>query len=48
MIGDNYLHLQKWRTNFVVEEEIIKSLLVWIRFPILPIEYIREVATKSR
>lgn len=37
--GDNYLHVQKWRPNFRAEKEEINTLPVWVRFPILPVEY---------
>lgn len=39
MIGDNYLHVQRWRPNFRVDKEEINSLPVWVRFPVLPVEY---------
>lgn len=42
MIGDNYLHVQRWRPNFIVESEVIKTLPVWVHFPILPLEYYKE------
>lgn len=39
MIGDNYLHVQKWKPNFIAEEAKISTLPVWVRFPQLPVEY---------
>lgn len=42
MIGDNYLHVQRWRPNFIAATKVIKSLPVWVRFPILPVEYYTE------
>lgn len=41
MIGDNFLHVQRWSPNFIVEKEINK-LPVWVRFPVLPVEYYTE------
>lgn len=42
MIEDNYLHVQKWRPNFIAENEVIKSLPLWVRFPVLLVEYYLE------
>lgn len=42
MIGDNYLHVQHWRPNFVVEEVKITTLPVWVRFSKVPLEYYKE------
>lgn len=43
MIGDNYLHVQRWVPNFVADDAQISALLLWIRFSVLPIEcYIRR------
>lgn len=39
MIGDNYLHVQRWRHNFVADSAKISSLPMWLRFPWLPVEY---------
>lgn len=39
VISDHYLHVQRWVPNFMPNTAKIKSLLVWIRFPILPVEY---------
>lgn len=37
MAGDNYLHVQKWR--HIADKAEVSSLPVWIRFPVLPVEY---------
>lgn len=42
VIGDNYLHIQRWRPNFVAETAVIKPLHVWVCFPILPTKYYTE------
>lgn len=42
MIGDNYLHVQRWRHNFVADSTKITSLPVWVRFSWLPVEYYTE------
>lgn len=42
MIGDNYLHVQRWRPNFSAEDAKISMLPVWVRFPDLPVEYFDE------
>src|SRR4051812_39665336 len=39
MVGDNYLHAKRWRPNFIVEAARIYTLLVWVRFPTLLVEY---------
>lgn len=39
MIGNNYLHVQRWQLNFVADEAIIAHLPIWVRFPKLPVEY---------
>lgn len=46
MIGENYLHVQRWKANFCPETEIITSLPVWIRFPLLPLEYYKPAWLK--
>lgn len=38
MIGDNYLHVQKWRPLFRADKEEIYTMSVWVRFPVLPVE----------
>lgn len=42
MIGDHYLHVQKWRPNFRADKAEIDTMPVWVRFPILPLEYYTE------
>lgn len=42
VINDHYLHLRRWEPNFVAKSARIESLLVWVRFPILPVEYFNE------
>lgn len=42
MIGENYQHVQMWTPNFRADKADISSLLVWIRFPLLPMEYYTE------
>lgn len=42
MIGDNYLHVQRWRPNFCAMDAKISSLPVWVRFPDIPLEYFDE------
>lgn len=42
MIGDNCLHVQRWKPNFKAKKEEISLLPVWMRFPILPVEYYSE------
>ncbi|KAL8159098.1 hypothetical protein V2J09_000635 [Rumex salicifolius] len=39
MIGASYLTIQRWRPNFVAEEETIKFITSWIRIPNLSMEY---------
>ncbi|KAL5777519.1 hypothetical protein ACOSP7_010445 [Xanthoceras sorbifolium] len=40
IISNQYLVVQKWRSNFVPGEEPIKRMLVWIRLSKLPMEWI--------
>lgn len=47
MIGENYLHVQRWKSNFCPESEVTSSLLVWIRFPLLPVEYYKPAWLKK-
>lgn len=42
VINDHYLHIRHWEPNFVAKSAKIESLLVWVRFPILPVEYFNE------
>lgn len=39
MLGDNYLHVQRWQPDFVADDAVITHLPVWVRFPKLPVEY---------
>lgn len=41
-IGENYLHVQRWKPNFRPDKKEISSMPVWVRFPILPVEYYKE------
>lgn len=42
MIGDNYLHVQRWHPNFNAVTTTIKTLLVWVHFPNLHVDYYKE------
>lgn len=42
MIGENYLHAQRWKPNFRADREEINSMPVWMRFSILSVEYYTE------
>lgn len=42
MVGENYLHVRRWKANFVAESAVINSMPVWVRFPSLPVEYFTE------
>lgn len=42
VINDHYLQVRRWVPNFMARTVTIDSLLVWVRFPILPIEYYIE------
>lgn len=39
VISVHYLHVRRWVPNFMPRTAKIESLLVWIRFPVLPVEY---------
>ncbi|KAL8150574.1 hypothetical protein V2J09_020382 [Rumex salicifolius] len=39
LIGDNYLTIQRWRPNFIAEEEKLQFIAAWIRIPNLSMEY---------
>lgn len=47
MIGDNYFHVQMCKPNFMVEKAGIKFLLVWVCFPVLPVEYYSKAWLKK-
>lgn len=42
MIKDNYLHVQRWTSNFMAEKIEITLLPVWIKFLVLLVEYYSE------
>ena len=39
MIFNHYLTVQQWQLNFDPNHNSLRSLLVWVRLPCLPIEY---------
>lgn len=39
IISDHYLHVQRWFPNFMPMEATIDSLLVRVRFSVIPVEY---------
>lgn len=39
VISDHYLHVQRWVPKFMPISAKIESLLVWVRFPILQVEF---------
>lgn len=41
---DHFLHVQRWRPNFKADQAIIKTMVVWVRFPWLSNEYFDEEA----
>lgn len=42
MIMDHYLVVQEWKPNFDPRDDRTEQLLVWVRFPMLPIEYFED------
>ncbi|XP_028779657.1 uncharacterized protein LOC114736045 [Neltuma alba] len=42
MISDSYLTVRDWKLNFDPKIEAIEDVLIWIRFPDLPLEYYDE------
>ncbi|XP_019178353.1 PREDICTED: uncharacterized protein LOC109173568 [Ipomoea nil] len=42
LVLDHYLVVQRWEPNFDPRNKKTKKLLVWIRFPTMPIEYFEE------
>lgn len=42
VIFDHYLHIRCWEPNFMAKTATIDSLLVWVRFSIIPVEYFNE------
>ncbi|XP_031120215.1 uncharacterized protein LOC116023359 [Ipomoea triloba] len=47
MILDHYLVVQEWEPNFSPWKNKTRKLLVWVRFPKLPIEYFDEEFLKK-
>lgn len=47
MIADHYLHVQKWKPKFRVDKAEIDSLPVWLRFPVLPVDFYSECWLKK-
>lgn len=47
MIGGHYLHVQRWRPNFVADLVEITSLFVLVRFPTLPVKFYTETWLRS-
>ncbi|XP_028756062.1 uncharacterized protein LOC114715391 [Neltuma alba] len=39
MISDCYLIVTEWKLNFVPRVDVIEEVLIWVRFPDLPLEY---------
>lgn len=39
MIRNHYLHVQRWKPNFIADESTINTLPVWDHFPVLIVEY---------
>ena len=39
MIFGHYLTVRPWLQNFDPTQDTLRSILVWVRFPCLPIEY---------
>lgn len=42
IINDYYLHVRCWEPNFMAKMATIDSLFVWVRFPVIPVEYFNE------
>lgn len=42
VIKNHYLHVRRWEPNFMPKTTTIDSLLVWVRFPVVPVEYFNE------
>ncbi|XP_042491755.1 uncharacterized protein LOC122071462 [Macadamia integrifolia] len=41
-IGGQLVRFQRWRPDFSIHEKLINKVLVWVRFPDLPLEYWHE------
>lgn len=48
IIGENYLHVQRWVPNVFPDEAQITLLSVWVRFPLLPVNYYSNMARESK
>jgi len=42
MLGDNYLVIRKWMSNFVPEEDTITKLTTMVRIPRLGMEHLNK------
>lgn len=42
IILDHYLIVQELEPNFIPQKNKLDMLLLWVRFPLLPIEYFKE------
>lgn len=42
MIAGHYVHVRKWIPNFEPETAEVSTLPIWVRFPVLPVEYYNE------
>ncbi|KAK9151529.1 hypothetical protein Syun_009838 [Stephania yunnanensis] len=42
VVFDRYLGVQQWRPDFSVETPSFASMPVWVRFPVLPLEYYED------
>ena len=40
MIFNDYLTVSQWKANFHPNQNLLRNLLVWVRIPCLPIEYL--------
>lgn len=38
MIADHYIIVQRWRSTFLESMKMMKKVVVWVRFPRLPME----------
>ncbi|CAI0377992.1 unnamed protein product [Linum tenue] len=44
MLGDTYLTVMRWYKSFNPWKSVVKSTLVWVQLPDLPIEFINNEA----
>ncbi|OMO87284.1 reverse transcriptase [Corchorus capsularis] len=47
IIGGHYLTVRQWRPNFMPSSDKIEKLIIWIRFPNIPVEYFNMIALKK-